>query len=73
MPEYEIELNLLPNQNLTIEDCLRKAGVPEGALGFFDSIVLEGLTLQVYPTDQSCHMELRLGTEKQQQNDGCCP
>lgn len=67
MPEYEMELNLLSNQNLTIGDCLEKAGLPEGALGFFGRIGLEGLTLRVSPADQRCHMELRLGTEERQE------
>lgn len=67
MPEYEMELNLLSNQNLTIGNCLEKAGLPEGALGFFGRIGLEGLTLRVSPADQRCHMELRLGTKERQE------
>lgn len=64
MPEYEMELKLRPNQKLTIEDCLIKAGLPKGALGFFGRIGLDGLTLRVSPADQSCDMELRLGTQE---------
>lgn len=68
MPEYEMELELLPNQQLTIGDCLAKAGLPEGALGFFGRIGLDGLTLRVSPADGRCHMELRLGTEERQES-----
>lgn len=66
MPEYEIELNLLPNQNLTIGDCLEKAGLPESTLGFFGRIGLDGLMLRVSPEAQRFYMELRLGTKERQ-------
>lgn len=68
MPEYEMELELLPNQQLTIGDCLKKAGLPKEALGFFGGIGLDGLTLRVSPADGRCYMELRLGTEERQES-----
>lgn len=68
MPEYEMQLELMPSQKLTIEDCLAKAGLPEGALGFFGRIGLDGLTLRVSPADWRCYMELRLGTEERQES-----
>ncbi len=66
MPEYRIELRLQPNQRLTLESCLEKAGLPAGALGFFGRIGLDDLVLQVPIQDKCCYMKLQLSTEKTQ-------
>ena len=70
IPEYRMELELRPNQKLTLEDCLEKAGMPAGALGFFGRTGLEGLTLRVLPLDKSCNMKLCLSTERVQNGGG---
>lgn len=63
MPECRMELELRPGQKLTLEDCLEKAGLPAGALGFFGQTGLEKLLLRILPMEKGCDLELRLGME----------